>query len=53
MFGKTRRPRNVRARDGYVRSTASQRRSARKRGGNSARQQKRVVKANRRYKRGW
>ena len=43
------RPKNVRARDGFARRTASQRRGSRKIGGLSARQQKRVIKANRRH----
>jgi len=57
MFGMkqrriNRRPNHIRARDGYVRRTAAQRRSVRKHSGLNARQQKKVVKERRRYKKG-
>lgn len=44
------RPRHVRARDGYIRATSSQRRRRRKASGLSARQQRSVIKARRAYK---
>jgi len=49
MFGK---PGRVRKRDGWQLASGSHRRKVRKYGGLSARQQKKVVKANRRYKKG-
>jgi hypothetical protein len=57
MFGTrqrriNRRPKHVRARDGHVRRTSSERRRVRKAGGLSGRAQKRVVKERRRYRKG-
>jgi len=46
-----RRPKNVRARDGYPRLTSSERRGIRTRGGLKARPYTKLVKGNRRYKR--
>lgn len=47
------KPKHIRNRDGYERLTASERRCVRDRGELSSRQQKKVVKGNRRYKKGW
>ena len=58
MFGFKRpnphnkRPKNVRARDGWVRRTSAQRRAISKYGGHTKKEQRRVVKENRAYKSG-
>lgn len=46
------RPPRARSRDGHILLTSAQRRRRRKLSGLSARQQKQVIKHNRRYKRG-
>lgn len=51
MFGIFSKPkRNVRARDGWQRQTSSERRAHRKAAGFTPRQQKKAIKARRRYK---
>lgn len=58
MFGirkrnpHNRRPRNVRARDGYVRLTTAQRRRQCKGSGLTKKQHTRIIKENRAYKKG-
>ncbi len=58
MFGfkrrnpHNRRPKNVRARDGHIRLTGSERRRLCKRSGLSKKQHTRIVKENRAYKKG-